>query len=167
MNKTAKFSQMSKITLKEPEIKRNSVKLTTTYYLSQSTPSKRGSTILPIAQKIEKTESLPNVNKTQSSDDVFMIQKELSDLIKEGFSVEWEPEWRQNRVLSKLSNLVDDAKNKNLSDSSFNLVAEGVDTTSTHILPFNKKKAIVDLLKGKIPPKNFFRLICHSWSSKY
>lgn len=153
---------MSKITLKEPEIKRNSVKMTTSYYLSQSTPTKNANLC-----KIEKAESLPNVNKTKSSDDVFMVQKELSDLIREGFSVEWEPEWRQNTVLSKLSNLVDDTKNKNFSDSSVNLVADGVDTTSTHILPFNKKKAIVDLLKGKIPPKNFFRLICHSWSSKY
>jgi hypothetical protein len=153
---------MSKITLKEPEIKRNSVKMTTSYYLSQSTPAKNVT-----LNKVTKAESLPNVNKTASSDDVFMIQKELSDLIKEGFSVEWEPEWRQNSVLNKLSNLVDGAKNKNLTDSSFNLVADGVDTTSTHMLPFNKKKAIVDLLKGKIPPKNFFRLICHSWSSKY
>lgn len=163
---------MSKIaTLKEPEIKRNSVKMQTTYYLSQSAPAKKtGSRIGERAsnsEKVEKTDSLPDINKTKSSDDVFMIQKELSVIIKEGFSAEWEPEWRQSTIVNKLSTLVDDAKNKNFSDSTVNLVAEGVDTTSTHMLPMNKKKAIVDLLKGKIPPKNFFRLICHSWSSRY
>ena len=146
--------------LNEPEIKTRSVLNQTRYYSESCIVENKN------ANANTETEQVANSSK---EDEIFTLHREISEIIKEGFKSEWAPEWKQAMLLNRLSNVVDKAKSQSLDETSLNklafLVESSTQTTST--LPLEKKSLIRDLLKGRVSAKHFFRMVCHSWSSKF
>lgn len=147
----------SSIQLNEPEIKVASIRTQKKYY--------RQSINSPDCVLFSKSAN----NIIPEDNELMKIQRELSDIIREGFKSEWAPEWKQTLLMERLNSVVISTQKKSLSDIELNKMANTVDfsTNNTPTLPLQKKKLIHDLLKGTISPKTFFRMVCHSWSSRF